>query len=70
MGEIGVRRMKLVVGLEFEEVFERGFVCEYLSGDSRLGVFRGECFILIVFLVDCGKVSGFGDFCIFFKFFN
>lgn len=57
VGEIGVRRMKLAVGLESEEVPERGSVCEHPSGDSRLGVFRGECPTLIASPVDCGKAS-------------
>lgn len=56
VGEVGVSRMKIVVGFEFDEVFGRGFDYKDLSEVCRLNDFRGRCVILVVFLVDCGDV--------------
>lgn len=64
VGETRVRRMKVVVGFESEEVPERGSDWEHPCEASRLAVFRGEWATLIASPVGCGKASGLGDSCI------
>lgn len=53
--EVGVSFKKVIVDLEFEEVFGRGFDCEDLREVRRLGVFGGKWVIVVVILVDFGK---------------
>jgi hypothetical protein len=68
--EVGVRRMKVDVGFESEELPGRGSDCEDPSGSSRLGVFKGEWATLVASSVECVEVSGPRDFCVFFKLSN